>query len=90
MSPVVREPRPAIVNGMGVGDGASMPLVVEVASRFGLRTIAEGVETAEQESMARELGVDELQGFGIAPPMSRSQLVDALQGRSNFRAPAAR
>lgn len=77
----------SIVNGAGAGDGALMPLVVEVASRFGLTTIAEGVETAAHESMALDLGVDGLQGFGIAPPMSRSDLVELLRGRARLRAP---
>ena len=42
--------------------------IVAMASRFGLRTIAEGVEDAETLEAVRELGVDLAQGFHLGRP----------------------
>ncbi|MCO5977693.1 putative bifunctional diguanylate cyclase/phosphodiesterase [Ideonella oryzae] len=41
---------------------------VLIARRFGLRVIAEGVETAEQARVLARLGVDELQGYYFGRP----------------------
>jgi PAS domain S-box-containing protein len=41
---------------------------IDLAGRFGLQTVAEGVEDAETLHHLRELGVDLAQGFHIAPP----------------------
>ena len=41
---------------------------VLIARRFGLRVIAEGVETAEQAAALAALGVDELQGYHFGRP----------------------
>ncbi|HWU74901.1 MAG TPA: EAL domain-containing protein [Rhodanobacter sp.] len=43
--------------------------VIDVGSRLGMTTIAEGVETAEQESVLRELGCDAMQGYLISKPL---------------------
>lgn len=42
-----------------------------MAHRFGLRVIAEGVETAPQAAMLAALGVDELQGYLYGRPAER-------------------
>jgi PAS domain S-box-containing protein len=42
--------------------------VVGLARRFGLQTVAEGVEDAESMELLRELGVDFAQGYHIARP----------------------
>ena len=43
--------------------------VIGLAQAFGVGTVAEGVETAEQARMLAELGCQQLQGYGIAQPM---------------------
>ena len=43
--------------------------ILTMAERLGLDTLAEGVETPEEQSMLLKLGCGHLQGFGIARPM---------------------
>lgn len=57
------------------------PLVrtsVEVGHSLGLTVIAEGVETADQWRIIRELGCDSAQGYLISPPMHVAQLGEAM------------
>jgi len=49
--------------------------IVEVANRFGARTVAVGVETEADFLTARELGFDLIQGFLFAKPMGVRSLV---------------
>jgi len=42
--------------------------LVGLASSFGLRTVAEGVEDEETLDMVRDMGVDHAQGYGIGRP----------------------
>jgi len=39
-----------------------------IARKYGLRVVAEGVESAQQASMLRTMGVDELQGYHLGRP----------------------
>lgn len=43
--------------------------ILTMAERLGLDTLAEGVETPEEQSMLLKLGCGHVQGFGIARPM---------------------
>jgi EAL domain-containing protein (putative c-di-GMP-specific phosphodiesterase class I) len=43
--------------------------IIELADRFGARTVAEGVETRAEFLAAREIGFDVIQGFFFAKPM---------------------
>jgi diguanylate cyclase (GGDEF)-like protein len=43
--------------------------ILTMADRLGLDTLAEGVETAQEQAMLGRLGCGHLQGFGIARPM---------------------
>jgi EAL domain-containing protein (putative c-di-GMP-specific phosphodiesterase class I) len=54
---------------------------VGMAQAFGARAVAVGVETEAQAQLLAELGCEELQGFGIAPPMSAQELDLWLDGR---------
>ena len=82
---VLKLDRSLLADAERAGDGL-LPFVIEVAGRFGLRTVAEGIETAAQEAMARSLGIDELQGFGIAEPMSLPELLELLRRRDRLQA----
>ena len=53
--------------------------MLELATRFGLHTVAEGVETADQLALLRDLGCDSAQGFHLHRPMP-PQDVPALFG----------
>ncbi len=56
------------------GDVRSMAVIegaVLIAHRFGLRVIAEGIESAEQASALALLGVDELQGYWFGRPSAQ-------------------
>jgi len=48
--------------------------LVKLASEQSLRTVAEGVETAEQLSMIRDEGCDRVQGFYLGRPAPRKEL----------------
>lgn len=52
--------------------------IVQLCASLSLTTVAEGVETAEQFEMLREVGVDEFQGFYFARPQPQQQWFEAL------------
>lgn len=51
------------------GDAAIVRSILLIARNFNLRVIAEGVETAAQAEMLRELGCDEAQGYLYSRPI---------------------
>jgi EAL domain-containing protein (putative c-di-GMP-specific phosphodiesterase class I) len=46
--------------------------IVEIGNALDIRVVAEGVETEEQARLLAELGAERLQGYHIAPPLSKS------------------
>lgn len=63
-------------------DNASVTLVSSViglASAFGLKVVAEGVETAAQLRMLREMGCDQSQGYLHSRPVASEQLEELLR-----------
>lgn len=54
---------------------------IRLASDLGLRSVAEGVETAADTRLLRELGCDLLQGYFIAKPMPKGELVNWERAR---------
>lgn len=55
--------------------------IIDLGRNLGKTTIAEGVETDAQLETLRELGVDQVQGFYVAPPMpakEASELLDRI------------
>jgi EAL domain-containing protein (putative c-di-GMP-specific phosphodiesterase class I) len=67
-------------------DDAIVHAVIDLARRLGVRTIAEGVETAEQVALLRAAGCDIAQGFHYARAVPASDL-DALIARGVITTP---
>lgn len=61
--------------------------IVELAKRFGLKTVAEGIETPHESHKLQGIGCDIGQGFLFAKPMPKATFVDLL-GRRMVGAPA--
>ncbi|KZN58082.1 diguanylate phosphodiesterase [Pseudoalteromonas luteoviolacea CPMOR-1] len=69
----------AFVKGIPDSDsGAIAELVISLGRHLGLKTIAEGVETQEQADVLKKLGCDEVQGFLLAKPMPKDELLKFL------------
>jgi len=60
-----------------------------IACSFGLRIIAEGVETEAQRQLLSELECDDMQGFLFSPPLSAAQF-DEFLTNSVFPSPVRR
>lgn len=54
---------------------------VELAKRFGLKTVAEGIESVRESHKLQALGCDVGQGYLFAKPMSKAQLIGAARQR---------
>jgi EAL domain-containing protein (putative c-di-GMP-specific phosphodiesterase class I) len=61
----------------GPHDTALVRTIIALAKLLSLRTIAEGVEDAEQQQQLRELGCDSAQGFLFGRPMNVAE-IDAI------------
>ncbi len=57
-------------------------MLVELAGKINAKTIAEGIETAEELESCRDLGIDLLQGYYLAHPQEQPQLGDAEVSQS--------
>ncbi|MCL6473037.1 MAG: PAS domain S-box protein [Firmicutes bacterium] len=67
-------------------DTAIVSAITMMARSLGLRSVAEGVETAEQLEALRSLGCDEMQGFLFSPPLPKDKISDLLSKQSNWAA----
>ena len=63
--------------------------IVELSKRFGLKTVAEGIETMHESHKLQGIGVDVGQGYLYAKPMPRSQLIGLMSKRLMKSAPVA-
>jgi EAL domain-containing protein (putative c-di-GMP-specific phosphodiesterase class I) len=59
-------------------DLSLVKFIIGLAKDFGLKTIAEGVETEEQVKLLSLLGADYLQGFYFAKPMSEEEVIKLI------------
>jgi diguanylate cyclase (GGDEF)-like protein len=69
------------VDGGSSQAAAAIAAVVGLGRACGMRSLAEGVETAEQLGLAEELGCAFAQGFHIARPMPAGEVAGWLQAR---------
>jgi len=65
----------------GDKDGAVVGAIVQLAHALGMKTIAEGVETAEQLGYLRDVGSDFAQGYLLGEPMPAAAVRLAEWGR---------
>jgi EAL domain-containing protein (putative c-di-GMP-specific phosphodiesterase class I) len=49
--------------------------IVELARRFGLKTVAEGIETPHESHKLQGIGCDIGQGYLFGKPMPKAQLI---------------
>jgi EAL domain-containing protein (putative c-di-GMP-specific phosphodiesterase class I) len=54
---------------------------VELAKRFGLKTVAEGIELVHESHKLQALGCDVGQGYLYAKPMAKAQLIATMRSR---------
>ncbi|WP_342728903.1 EAL domain-containing protein [Bradyrhizobium sp. B097] len=69
------------------GSAGIVEAVVNIAAERNMTTTAEGVETAQQQQLLRELGCSEMQGYLFSPPKPAVQIRELLAGHR--RGPAA-
>ena len=71
----------SFVQGLGddYDDDRIVGAVVDLAANLGLRSIAEGVETADQLKRLRNLGCDEAQGYLFARPLPSTDVEAAIR-----------
>ncbi|UIJ72569.1 bifunctional diguanylate cyclase/phosphodiesterase [Aurantimonas sp. HBX-1] len=71
----------SFVAGFGTdkGDEAIVQAIVDLAQAVGMKTTAEGVETAEQRELLSAMGCDQLQGFLLSRPMPAREIDQLLR-----------
>lgn len=63
-------------------EAAVIGVVVELAKKLGMKTVAEGVETSEQAAFLEEVGCDMIQGYLFSRPVPVAQFEQILFGKS--------
>ena len=77
----------SFVDGLEAGshDAAIVRAVVDMASAIGIRTVGEGVESAEQLRQLHELGCDTVQGYFFSRPVDPAEFERLV--RADFAKP---
>lgn len=71
-------------------DAAIVRAITTMARSLGMRTIAEGVETAEQLDYLRRHGCDEMQGYHFSKPLPAEEFTELLREGRRLSASTAR
>ncbi|GAB6078101.1 EAL domain-containing protein [Hydrogenobaculum acidophilum] len=58
---------------------ALVKAIVDISKEFGIKSIAEGVETKEQYNMLKEMEVDYVQGFLLSKPLPEEDIESLLK-----------
>ncbi|MBA2553051.1 MAG: EAL domain-containing protein [Geodermatophilaceae bacterium] len=66
-------------------DHAVVEAIVQMASRLGLQTVAEGVERLEQQDFLRAVGADAVQGFLHQRPVPAAEIARWLRAQPTSR-----
>jgi EAL domain-containing protein (putative c-di-GMP-specific phosphodiesterase class I) len=69
-------------------NGGLCETIVELGKRFGLKTIAEGIETTHEAHKLQGIGCYAGQGYLFAKPMPKAQLLGMMQRRMMDRSAA--
>ncbi len=69
----------SFVDRVGTGDATVLRAMLWLARELGLRTVAEGVETAEQVAYLTAHGCDSLQGFHFDRPVAARTISERLR-----------
>ena len=64
-------------------DHAMVKSINEIGHVMGMQTIAEFVENDIIKGMLKEIGIDYVQGYGIAKPIPLEELLDSIDQGSN-------
>ena len=72
----------------GEADATILGATVSLAHDLGLQVVAEGIETEQARTLVRELGVDVIQGYGLARPMPGAQVLAWLRRQAEVQAQA--
>jgi diguanylate cyclase (GGDEF)-like protein len=80
----------SFVEGLGTNaeSTALVRVIMGLAETFGLRTVAEGVESESQRALLRALGCTTAQGYLFAPPLPADELAALLAGPPRGVGPA--
>lgn len=62
-------------------NGGLCETIVELARRFGLKSVAEGIETMHESHKLQGIGCDIGQGYLFAKPMPKNQLIGLMRQR---------
>ncbi|WP_445679359.1 bifunctional diguanylate cyclase/phosphodiesterase [Radicibacter daui] len=63
---------------------AIVSALIQLAQAMNIRTTAEGVETAGQQTLLAEMGCDSLQGYYLSRPLSEAQMLERIARQQNF------
>ena len=58
--------------------------ILNIAKKFKLKTIAEGVETKTQKEHLTEKGCDILQGYYYSKPLKKEEFISNVMKQANF------
>ncbi|DAB36436.1 MAG TPA: hypothetical protein CFH80_04835 [Sulfurospirillum cavolei] len=61
--------------------------IIAIAKNFGMRVVAEGVESQAQKELLSTLGCDLFQGYYFAKPLLKEELERFLQGKKPISEP---
>ena len=67
--------------GSSIKDEELVKATIAIAKALNMKTIAEGVETAEQQTFLEAQGCDYAQGYYICKPQPLASVMDFVQSR---------